>query len=522
MNQFKISNTILVFLILYVVIGLYFFHFKTETIYGDDLFLYRDHFDMKNMIDVMNVAKINEKFRPVWGIVLNFIINSFHAAIYKYYLFNVGIQAINSCILAIILNLFLKSPFFSTVVSLLFGLSRFALFNITQVCCGGALEGLAMTFFLLSLYYIFCFFIKDENSSKQNFLSLVYVIICSNLAMDTHERYIVLFPFIILIALLHPIKNKLSRRQKIFICSLAILSMVMNILIKKYVYGYPFFVGTGGTYIKPSFESITGYLSEALLSIIQINSGGESLIGIPYKSLNPFYQGIVVVILILLLIILFYYYASIRDYFKSKQGKEITSLHIITSLLILFILCLIPAIVTIRVEQRWLQAPFSVFILIVVIAFCNINARTVVSKNVLFSLFIVLFLFSDFHYLKKTSNTVFIKSEEHIATIFKQAIYNGTINKRINNLYIEEQKKGDEGYEFNIRWALAFGYNFQVYQGKSKNIIFLDSLKFTDSTQINLLKNFNKETDQVISVQDKIVVVTDQYLEEKLKRQHKL
>ena len=83
MNKYKPYSQVLIFCILSVIIFLYFFHARTNTIYGDDLSLYRDHIGIKSILERMNIQSVNEKFRPIWGFVLNFIIYFFN--IYKYF-----------------------------------------------------------------------------------------------------------------------------------------------------------------------------------------------------------------------------------------------------------------------------------------------------------------------------------------------------------------------------------------------------------------------------------------------------
>src|SRR5439155_24250209 len=109
-------------------------------------------------------------------------------------------------------------------------------------------------FFLLSVYYLTKVLVKNGLLASQIQKSIVLSIVFANLSMYTHERYIVLFPFIFLTVLLFPNLKTLSLKQKISLGLAAVASLALNIIIKKYVYTMPFFMGTGGTNISFSFH----------------------------------------------------------------------------------------------------------------------------------------------------------------------------------------------------------------------------------------------------------------------------
>lgn len=510
MYKTKTYQHIIIFCVFAIAIYLYFFTAGVSTIFGDDLVLYREHITTKDFFVRLNVARTGEKFRPVSGIAVNFLIDFCKKSLFKYFIFNAGVQVINTYIFFRVLNLFLRSAYFAAFVSLVFGLSRFVLYDIAQIFCGGPLEGLAMTFFLLSLYYISRFFIDDQNSAKQNYKYLLYCIIFSNLAIYTHERYITVFPFIMLCALFFPSENKLTVKRKYFICFLSVFSVVFNVAIKKYCFHYAFLVGTNGTHIEFSFASMYKYLSYAVLSILQVNSVGSS-----YSEVSLFYRSVIGLMLLLLAMIVLLFSVSVYRNIKLKQKNGVKSLYAFMLLLSLLGLSLIPAIVTIRLETRWLQAPLCIFILLAVVVFCNIFVVRTKIKYSFFIAFVSLFLITGFNYYKPAFANM--KGGENIACSFKQAAYNGTIPQSIDTLYIMEDNKRDYGFEGWIGWIIGNGYFFNYYQGKSKEVIYINAPKYADSTDAHLLKDFNKRTAEIIVVKDKIEDVTDQYFEDKRK-----
>jgi hypothetical protein len=372
------------------------------------------------------------------------------------------------------------------------------------------MEGLAMVLFLLTLYFILRAMVAKESTGKQNINDLLYAVLFANLAIYTHERYIVLFPFIILVALFYPLSNKLSSIQKAGVCALAVLSMAINVVIKKYIYGFSFFMGTADQEIHPSYSQALGFLRDGLLSIVQLNSGPEGISGMNYTELSRPYKFLLLLIGGALLLLLVMYLINVRRAYKYKEVRGMDSFRIILFLSILFGLCILPAIVTIRLEQRWLQASFSVFILIVVIAFCNIRTRHTLAKNLGFCMFVLLFVISDRNYLVKAREHVFFKYAEWMADEYKEAIFHGVIRPGTENIFIYDKRKDTE-HEWTTNWILANGYNFEFYQGKSKNILFLDSTVFTNKEQ---LIHFNKNKDQIVSFQGNVIDITDQILAE--------
>src|SRR5260221_8377294 len=196
-----------------IIIFLYFLQWKTHCVYGDDLNVYSQYMGLKTFSEKMNMPVAALKFRPIHGISIQLLIDSFGKNSNGYYWFNVLIQSINTLIFARLLNLYLKSPFLSLLFGLLLGLSRFAFFNIVQLTSGGALEGLAITFFLCCLYSIVKI-LRSGNEKTQSSANFLYAILFANLSTYTHERYIVLFPFLLLVLIVDATLKKVKQRRK--------------------------------------------------------------------------------------------------------------------------------------------------------------------------------------------------------------------------------------------------------------------------------------------------------------------
>ncbi len=497
-----------------IIIYLYFLKCRTYTIYGDDLYLYHSLLKANSFSEIMGLSTNYEKYRPISVLLTKLVFVLFYKNLSAYYLFNVGIQTINTYILALILNKFLKSPFFALAFSLLYGLTRFSFFVTSQIYNGGVLEGLAISFFLLSLFFILNTVINIEFTEKKILYNFAISILFANMCIYTHERYIVLFPFIILVALFFPYVKKITFSNKIFICAMAIASIVLNVAIKKYVYSMPFFVGTGGTTITFSFLSAVTYFSQAVLCIFQINIGNLSHTGSPFTAL-PFLQQILVLLLTATLVTLFILY--IKKYIKflfAKYDANKYNIKIFILLPILFMFCLIPAIVTIRLEQRWLQASFCVFIIMIVIALNGIEFKDMRTKNKVFIVFILYFMMIDANYFKRAVPNYYITDAQNMAYKFEQAIKNGTIHPDTKTVYVW-RKKTDENDDGCLKWDIGEGYIFEFYQKNSKKLIFADSTTHIQSD--SLLNDLRQDNAQILYVKNDVIDITKQYLKDTLR-----
>jgi hypothetical protein len=488
-----------------VIIFLFFYKWKTYQIYGDDLHMYFTHQGFTSLADKLNMPVFYGKYRPVQGIVSHILMEVFKRHVGAYFLFNVAVQSLNTLFFAMLLNLFLRSPFLSLLFSLVFGLSRFAFFSITQVLSGGPLEGLAMTFFLLALFFMIRALLQNRTVSQKQ-RDIICAFVAANLSFYTHERYIVFIPFMLLLILFYPGLRSFSIKQKGLFCFIGIASIILNICIKKYAFGMPFLVGTGGANISLSFSSILNYFTEGFLSIFQVNYGPEYLIGIKFTALPGFDKILVILLLGSFVTILVLYLVRIKKAFALKQKEELALFTIFLSLGVLFFLFLAPAIITIRLEQRWLQASFCIFILMTGLAWSRIPVKNMTARYGAVALFVLVFSLVNFSYLKNGDKYIYLTSASDIANSFKQAINNGTIPVSVDKLYIWEKQR-DEGSELALHWSLQGGQFFNFYQNKFKELAFIDPTYKFDST-----KKLDTFHERVLYYNNAVTDVTSDYL----------
>ena len=503
-NMLKGKNILLIFSVLAIplIIYFYFLKWKTNTIYGDDLYEYIEDSAPDKFLQIIGLLTNVDKFRPLHGLTAHSLIELFHKNLNYYYFFNVFIQTINAYILAIILNLFLRSAIISLFSSLLYALSRFSFYNISQLINGS--EGLALTFFLLTLYFMTRAIRNFTFDKPQKRNDLLWATLTANASLYFHERYVVLFPCIVLIAIFFPGIKILSNRKRLSIIFIAAFSIFLNVAIKKYCYGISFFMGTDHTSMKFSFVSAIGFFTDAVLSIFQINSGPEFLIGIAFNSLNSVRKVVVFLLAGGVLVVSCKYLFETSKWFRQNDMRK-RSFYIYLFLAILFVFCLVPAVVTVRLEQRWLQAPLIIFIVMTIVAINSLHFKNDNLKTISSVVFVFTFIWIDRCYLAKGIDNLYLKVAERRAGIFKTAINNGVINCFTTKLYIWENNN-DANTNNEINWALAGGNNFQFYQGKSKKIFFIDSK--------SVIPTFNRDSAQVVFVRDSIEDITNEYFKD--------
>ena len=481
-----------------VIIYFYYLKWRTTTIYGDDLYIFKNHASAQRFADKINLDILSGKYRPIHGITLHWIIELFSKNLQAYYCFNVAIQAINTFLFAIVLDLFLKSPVISFLFSLVWGLSRFSYYVISQFFNGGSLEGLATTFFLLFLLYLVKVFIDTDTSKKNKHLLLC--ILWANFCLYTHERYIILLPFLVLVIILLPSLKELSLKVKSGLSVLVLGSILLNVLIKKSIYSIPFFLGTSNASITFSYSAATAFFKDAILSVFQINSGPEYTAGQQYTTLPIHDKELVWALLGGLLLALFFYIVSTIRSYQSKENKLRFFPEFIL-LGVLIVLLIIPGTFTIRFEQRWLQAPFCVFILMLVIILTRLQMKKAMRLSAC-TFFIALFLWTNYRYFSLGVNNYFMNQAENMAYKFKEAALNNTIHANTAKLYVLDYK--DVNGKDALTWYLAQGYFFDFYQNKSKQLLFIDSTDLMKTPAIN----FNTDTTQVVTITDKVTDVT--------------
>lgn len=516
------------FVAIAIIVYFNFYRWRTDTVYGDDLFTFKDYFGVHGIWNRIVLQVDVQKFRPVHGVVFNSLIESFHKNTNLYYLFNSFIIAVDTFLLAMILNLFLNSYLFSFLFALTFGLSKFFYYCVNQLLFGGAMEGLALAFFLCFTFFIVSAAIEKNGHAQKKLKYLLLSVLFANLCIYVHERYVITFGFLLIILFLYKGFRELSIRQKAIVASCILLSPLLNIFIKKTIYPMPFLLGTGGAKIKFSLSQVISFLEDGVLSIFQVNSGPEYLAGINYPQLPVFEKTLVWLMLSTLgVAAVLYVYNALRSGFKPRtpenESQSLRDSKVDTSkaplvffLCMLYMVCLAPAVSTIRLEQRWLTASLAVYILICVIIFSSFKYRNNLVKYAVFFLFIFPMIKVNATYFDGINN-VFMYTGEKNADQFKDALNKNIIHANTTKLYLWEKQR-DVNTENGLMWVLCDGYIFNFYGAAEKQLTFVDSVYTRkDSGLVTSFPDFNPQTSQIILFDTALKDITGEYLKDSLK-----
>ena len=296
---------------------------------------------------------IANRFRPVFSIIQYFEYELFGKNYQLWFHFNV---LFNILIVISLYNLVLKItknrgiPF---AICLIYITSRFSYYNITQL--NGILEAACLLILILIINYSIDFW------KKKSVKYLIFTVLLYSLLIFTHERYVVLIGFLVAIIFL---SDFIPLKQKILYSGISASPLLLNIILKVLVFKIPFFVGTGSAWeLGFNFNTAVIHYFLSILNIVGINIGPGYLYGLTFNSPEMAVQykivslSVTVIPLLILGIFIFTHIIFNKD--QNSKIDEIKKLFLAVFLVCLIILSFS---VTIRVEQRWIYAPFIVYI----------------------------------------------------------------------------------------------------------------------------------------------------------------
>jgi hypothetical protein len=324
-----------------------------------------------------------------------------------------------------------KSWILSIGLGLLLLSSRFAFYQVTNVT--GLMENIASLELVVFVILLWGYF--RTGGSNRYFWGSLVVLLC---LVFTHERFQGLTLVLLVIALLHPVGQPLRQRA---VRSMA--SLVPAILLtgaKLAVWSIPLFVGTGSSSgLGFSWETTRDHLIAAGLNLVGINWGPAYLVGQPFEAHPQWFQmlvGVQAATLVLVGIVVTFGFLSAN---REKRWSELFPQSVnsfLTPILLglLLVALIIPVVITIRIEQRWLLTPFIVALLFVS-QFPRVTdhfrATTKVVTNAAVVLFVGTGLIANATYFREMEPLFFI-GHQSLATVntmvANSAVENNTIS----------------------------------------------------------------------------------------------
>jgi hypothetical protein len=322
--------------------------------FGDDLrdyLIFRDS-RVSQMPWHVILATDFDKWRPIFAVVMTSAYSIFGDKLQYYMYFNVLINTVAGLIffqLALLISA--RNWIVSAVVAVTFISSRFALYQITQVT--GLIEALSLCLFLGSLFaLVFSFKIFLQNrADRWRWFSLFLLF----LTIHSHERYISILPAWCLCFAIGPGLN--LHRRMVFISGTCLIG-VFNFFMKVRWFGIPFFVGTGGQKFDFDFGRTILQAKDLLVSIFGFNDGQPYLIGARSVELVWIYWILPVAMFCI------WFWFVVGHIIDSLRAGPFYRLWLPLLLAACLLFVSLPALLTIRLEQRWLLEPFGLVLLL--------------------------------------------------------------------------------------------------------------------------------------------------------------
>ena len=298
------------------------------------------------------------KFRPVSNFVMWLIAHIFQGNLYAYGYFNLIYNALCAFLIFNLVRKFLRSDMLAAVSTVLYVVSRFSYYQITQQL--GVMETTCTILGICFIWFLYQY--MESLHSKDFYYALLFYFLCCM----SHERYTVLMPVILYAWFFSGERKKSGNKglkkykKPLIVVAVFFLIMVLFLALVNNV-----MTGTGGTDVTEtiSFYTFFLYLAESIAYLFSINSPALylSMIGI-------FQYSLLIWIVVLISIMMIFLIVGISIWEIAKMEKEERN-----NVLIRCGMFLLPVMamvfissVTLRVELRWMYYPYMVAVFFLV------------------------------------------------------------------------------------------------------------------------------------------------------------
>jgi len=343
-----------IILSLAILTVIWFAVFPYRTFMGDDLGLIDNAKHggyASSLVHALTDAPTN-KYRPVHAAFVYLESLTFGTDFRSYMYLNIFLEFLNACLVSFICyRLSRKQLFVAFSCGVIFIISRFSYYNVLQVT-GGALEGLALFFFLLLLSMTLYAY------ETKKLIFLTWALLFYILVIFTDERYAVVGGFLVIATLLAPIDFK-PRWHKFVLATVPIVVLIFNYFVKTVIFQVNFFTGTGGQAIAFDYHQFFSFMFKGFSNMLGFNNGPNYLSGlnISRAGITGFAVGTIFLTSLATLILVYIYHR-----FRSTLKIYLSDYRNAFLFLALFVPLLASASITFRQEFRWLYAPYIVVI----------------------------------------------------------------------------------------------------------------------------------------------------------------
>ncbi len=462
----RVSLAILIFAALLAVSWVWFAPWRPSVFYGDDLSnllaFYRGEFASSWHQAFTSVY--SDKFRPVFAAAMHVLFSSFGPRLEGYMAANMLVHALSGTLIFFsAAHLSARNWAIAVGLSLAFVLSRLSIYQVTQVT--GLVEGLGNFFFLCMLLNLI------RASAQASWRWSLFAFLFAVAASFTHERYIIVLPWLMAAFMLLPGMASFSGRHKLRFAALCVSAVAVNVLYKLLFGSGHFFVGTGGVNMDFAQSRTIDNLMQALLSIFGFNHGPDYLVGAEWSVL-PYRSGWILASAMSLAFVALIGMALWPGHKKRFAGPPLSGGAWGGLLVLLAILMLVPPALTIRMEPRWELQPFILLLLMLAWAYGRVCERwgqwgrnTAISAVAVFSLASAGVDVQLSHYFDR----IYLFSSERVAALVKRDVVANKPDAVPEHVIFILSKD-------HCNWTLINGNFFRVYANKHRTVSCVDSI----------------------------------------------
>lgn len=417
----------------------------------------------------------SNRYRPIFELVLNLYSRAFGKVYKLYFLANVFVNIVLSIAIFFLIKRITRNNYLLSIAGVfIYILAPFSYYSIMQVI--GVLESYSLLFLVLMMHELLSFW---QGKRKHIFKAVLFL----TLLIFTHERYVVAAPWCVIIILC---ASGTNWKEKIGYSVLALLPMFLNIFMKEVVFGSRFMEGTAFEPIEFDVLRIISLFICSLATVLGLNIGPEYLNGFNF-FLYPRRLKLLALAAVGLAFLLFCVYivtVIIKEKDKNKRIHELKLMFITVSGMGALILC---SSVTIRVEMRWLYAPFVVYLLYLMYVISRVNLNAFIRNGRLAVLVrygsVAALLFAtlviNYPYQKQIGRIFFPK-----AMNISSNVYESTVDRYGET--IADYKVYFIG-NHEAQWAVGYPGRsiFDVYFDREVDFTFVDSLESAEADYSN-------------------------------------
>lgn len=281
----------------------------------------------------------------------------------------------------------------------------------------GVMENVATSFAILTL--MSCVMAVQEANRGREPALLLRAIGFAILSILSHERYIVLFPVVLIAVVL----SNTTGKKKVLLSLCACCVLALYIIIREIIYGVNAWMGTGGTNMLEGIDlaQILKFFGIAVLFLFGGNFGEAYLFG-------HYWQEVPVVIYCLNSVVVCIFVGLVALALRAKVWKT----EAWKKYIILFAFCgatILCGCTTIRLEMRWLYTPFVGFIILIIALLTQCKENHKMLRKIACILCFSSMLITEFYFRTGFGN-IYLWD---VQNIYNQ-IYTTTIQNNIENL----------------------------------------------------------------------------------------